>query len=458
MLRLKVAIVGKPNVGKSTLFNRLCGRRLAITHDRPGVTRDAKSYCVEMEGLAFELIDTAGLDEAVDTLSVAMLRKALESAKAADVLLLMVDGKYGLTTHDYHLTKEIRKLGKNVILVINKCESINKVDFQPFMKLGFSNFVAVSAEHNMGIGEILLKLRDYAAEPEDDELPDHAEDEDVTEDVAIAKNEAILVAIIGRPNAGKSTLFNGLIGFERSITSEISGTTRDAISHVVNYKGQDIELIDTAGLRKKSNITDAIEQLSVAETINAVRRAHIVVMMLDGTCPLQKQDLSILRVAINEGRGVVMVINKCDLLTDQAAYRADIEEYTTHKLFELKGLPVVYISALRGKNISGIWDEVLQVYQVGSKSIGAGALNRFLSKIEELHVPPLAKNGRRIRLKYIAQIGARPPTFKIFGSMVDQLPESYERYIYNTLREKFALFGVPIRIRCVNGDNPYHRK
>jgi GTP-binding protein len=336
------------------------------------------------------------------------------------------------------------------------------------MKLGFSNFVAVSAEHNMGIGEILLKLRDYAVEPEDAELPDYAEDEDLSTGamkqlprrVEFPKrpNEAILVAIIGRPNAGKSTLFNGLIGFERSITSEISGTTRDAISHVVNYKGQDIELIDTAGLRKKSNITDAIEQLSVAETINAVRRAHIVVMMLDGTCPLQKQDLSILRVAINEGRGVVMVINKCDLLTDQAAYRADIEEYTTHKLFELKGLPVVYISALRGKNISGIWDEVLQVYQVGSKSIGAGALNRCLSKIEELHVPPLAKNGRRIRLKYIAQIGARPPTFKIFGSMVDQLPESYERYIYNTLREKFALFGVPIRIRCVNGDNPYHRK
>jgi GTP-binding protein len=453
MFKPRIAIIGKPNVGKSTLFNRICGRRLAITHDRPGVTRDPKSYQVTMPHLVFELVDTAGLEKTQDELGTAMLSSALEQAKMADLLLFVVDGRNGLTAQDRDFAQEIRKLSKELILVINKCENWRALDLGQFMQLGFANFVAVSAEHNMGVAELLFKVHEHFDLPDEAELP--LENDEMPQKALEQQSDEIKVAIIGRPNAGKSTLFNGLLGFKRALTSPVSGTTRDSIAHSIKYKGHNIELIDTAGLRKKTNVTDAVEQLAVAETINAVRRSHIVVMMLDGTCPLEKQDLSILRVAINEGRGVILVINKCDLLKDHKAYRADIDEYTSHKLFELKGLPVVYISALHEKNINGIWQEVLKVYDSCSKIIGTGALNRCLRKIEELHVPPLAKNGRRIRLKYIAQIGSRPPTFKIFGSMVNQLPESYERYIYNTLREKFQLFGVPIRIKCVNGANPY---
>ncbi len=453
-MKLKVAIIGKPNVGKSTLFNKLCGRRLAITHDRPGVTRDSKINTARLGGLEFEVIDTAGLDKTNDDLTQKMFASSLASANEADVILFMLDGRNGINADDKMFADVVRKLSKAVILVVNKAENPKIIDQNQIYKLGFKDIVFVSAEHNLGFGDLEESLRSYAPPP-----AAVLEDEDGNEinlEPEVAKS--IKLAIIGRPNVGKSTLFNKLLGFERSIVSDVSGTTRDAISHTIDFMEQPIELIDTAGLRRKAAITDSVEQLSTVESINAIRRSHVVALVIDGTCPLEKQDLSILRVAINEGRGVILIINKFDLITDHVAYKLDIEEYVAQRLFELKGLPIMYMSALKDKKFDRIWRAVVDVMAVFNKKIGTGPLNRCLDQVTEAHIPPLASNGRRIRLKYITQTASRPPTFTVFGNMVTQLPESYIRYLYNSLREAFGLFGVPIRVRCKSGDNPYENE
>ncbi len=452
-MTLKVAIIGKPNVGKSTLFNKLCRRRLAITHDRPGVTRDSKVNTASLGRLNFEVIDTAGLDKTSDDLTRKMFSSSIFSAKSADVILFMLDGRNGINADDLVFAGEVRRLGKEVILVVNKTENLKIIDHNQVYKLGFKKIVFISAEHNLGFADLEEALISYNIS-DDNQLSDE-EGAEIMLDFQVEKS--IKLAIIGRPNVGKSTLFNKLLGFERTIVSDISGTTRDAISHTINYEEQKIELTDTAGLRRKAAITDSVEQLSSVETINAIRRSHVVALVIDGTCPLEKQDFSILRVAINEGRGVILIINKFDLIKDHKAYKLDIEEYVAEKLFELKGLPIMYMSALKDKNFNRIWKATLGVMAVFNRKISTGALNRCLDYITESHLAPLGSNGRRIRLKYITQTGSRPPTFVVFGNMVSQLPESYIRYIYNSIREAFSLFGVPIRIRCKSGVNPYEK-
>jgi GTP-binding protein len=444
-MKLKVAIVGKPNVGKSTLFNKLCGRRLAITHDRPGVTRDSKTNTARLGKLEFELVDTAGLDKTNDDLTKKMFASCISSASEASIILFMLDGRNGVNDDDKMFADVIRKLNKDVILVVNKAENPKAIEHNQIYKLGFKDVVFISAEHNLGFIDLEESLKVYSPKSEP------KNEDEVSSDIA----RSIKFAIIGRPNVGKSTLFNKLLGFERSIVSEFSGTTRDAISHTVDYIGHSIELIDTAGLRRKTAITDSVEQLSTVESINAIRRSHVVALVIDATCPFEKQDLSILRVAINEGRGVMLIVNKFDLITDRKAYKLDIEEFIAQKLFELKGLPIMYMSALKDNKFGKIWQAIIEIMEVFNKKIATGPLNRCLDRVIEQHIPPLASNGRRIRLKYITQTASRPPTFTIFGNMVSQLPESYIRYLYNSLREAFGLFGVPIRIRCKSGDNPY---
>lgn len=453
-MTLKVAIIGKPNVGKSTLFNKLCGRRLAITHDRPGVTRDSKISSARLGRLDFEVIDTAGLDKTNDDLTQKMFASSIYSAQSADLILFMLDGRNGVNSDDRMFADEVRKLSKPVVLIVNKAENPKIIDQNQIYKFGFKEIVFISAEHNLGFSDLEEVLAAYDTPPAE-LLKDEDGIEIMLEPEAV---KSVKLAIIGRPNVGKSTLFNKLLGFERTIVSDVSGTTRDAISHTINYQDQPIELIDTAGLRRKAAITDSVEQLSTVESINAIRRSHVVALVIDGTCPLEKQDLSILRVAINEGRGVILIINKFDLIKDHKEYKLDIEEYVAEKLFELKGLPIMYMSALKDKNFNKIWRAVIGVMEVFNKKIPTGALNRCLDHISEAHIAPLASNGRRIRLKYITQTASRPPTFTIFGNMVSQLPESYIRYVYNSIREAFGLFGVPIRVRCKSGANPYENE
>ena len=462
-MNIKVAIIGKPNVGKSTIFNRLCRRRLAITHDRSGVTRDCKVNTAYLGALEFDVMDTPGLDKTKSELFEKMFIVGINSAKNADLILFVVDGRNGIDDNDTVFAKEIRKLSKPIILLVNKAENPKLINHNQTHRLGFDKVVFISAEHNQGFDHLEELIRPHIpnlpkAIQEGGDDPEQIDNEvaPVVDEPVAAKT--IMVSIIGRPNVGKSTLFNKLLGFERSITSSISGTTRDAISHRLTYRDNNIELIDTAGLRKKVAITDSVEELSAAESINAVRRSHIVALIIDGTCPLEKQDLSILRVAINEGKAVVMIINKYDLIDNHKAYQLDIEEFIAQKLFEIKGLPIIYISALKDKNFNKIWHTVVDLTKVYDVKIGTGQLNRVLEDATSAHIPQLASNGRRIRLKYITQTANRPPTFTIFGNMVTQLPQSYIRYIYNSIREKFKLYGVPIRIRCKNSNNPYENE
>lgn len=451
----KVAIIGKPNVGKSTLFNKLCGKRLAITHDRPGVTRDAKVHNAKLGKLEFKAIDTAGLDDSKDELTQKMVDSSMSSAKDADVIMFVIDGRHGIQDEDKMLAKSIRKLDRPIILVANKCENPNAIDQNPIYKLGFSNLMFISAEHSIGFRELEQLMRSVFTDIEEKQAATETPKE--VEHDAVDNNQLLRFAIIGRPNVGKSTLFNRLLGFDRSIVSHISGTTRDAINHFVDHKGQKIEIIDTAGLRKKNVIQDQVELLSSVESINALRRAQVTALVIDGTCPLEKQDLSILRVAINEGKPAILIVNKCDLISDIKAYKAEIQEFVDHKLFELKGMQVLYISALKEKKLDFIWDAAIKAMDAATTEINTGALNRWLDAVVEAHIPPLASNGRRIRLKYATQTGTKPPTFTLFGNMVNQLPESYIRYLYNSMRDVFGIYGVPIRIRCKSGDNPYEK-
>jgi len=446
----KVAIIGKPNVGKSTLFNKLCKRRIAITHDRPGVTRDAKEFDAEISGIKFNLIDTAGLERSKDDLTKAMFEKAITSAQAADLILFVIDGRRDLDSEDLHFGKELRKLGKKIIVVVNKCENPKVIDYNQAHKFGFEEICYVSSEHSLGFDdlnsliikhfELLISKDESLANPQDDDEK---------------KERPLSVSIIGRPNVGKSTFFNKLIGQERSIVADFSGTTRDSINYMYDNDGKQIEFIDTAGLRKKAAITDSVEQLSSVESINALRRSHITIMMIDATTPLEKQDFSILRVAINEGRAVVLVINKIDLIDHVKDYKQDIFEFVDEKLFEIKGVPIRFISARDDRSVHKVLDDVIAINKIFNTQLSTGKLNKWLDGATSSHLPPVSKTGKRYRFKYMTQSSVRPPTFTIFTSQTEGLPESYTRYLYNSLRSTFDLFGVPIRIRYKMSNNPY---
>jgi len=439
-----VAIVGRPNVGKSTLFNRLVGKKLALVDDTPGVTRDRRYGEGRLGPLEFQVIDTAGLEDAAPDTLEARMRQQTEAALAeADVALFMVDARSGLTPIDRHFATWLRKSPTPIVLVANKAEGRQGENAaMEAYALGLGEPLAISAEHGDGLSALYDALAPFAKL--DEEVGDEGAEGD----------GPIQLAIVGRPNAGKSTLVNRLLGEERMLTGPEPGLTRDSISVEWTYKGQPFRLVDTAGMRRKSRVEAKLEKLSVAETLRSVRLAQVVALVIDGVQGLDKQDLTIADHVEQEGRALVIVVNKWDAVDDRAKALQEIEDRLSISLQQLKGVPVVTLSALTGRHADRLLPEVMKVYERWNRRVKTATFNKWLEGITERHPPP-AVHGRRLRLRYGAQLKARPPTFAIFVSRPAELPDSYQRYLVNSLRETFDLPGVPVRLVLRKSENPY---
>ncbi|MGI9463351.1 MAG: ribosome biogenesis GTPase Der [Aestuariivirgaceae bacterium] len=442
-----IAIIGRPNVGKSTLFNRLAGKRLALVDDRPGVTRDRREGDGRLAGLRFTIIDTAGLDEAHQDSLEARMRQQTEAAiDQADVCLFMIDARAGVTPMDEHFAALLRKHGKPVILLANKVEGkAAEAGLMEAYGLGLGEPVALSAAHGEGLGE----LHD-ALEPLLGESARQRQEEPAGPD------KPLRLAIVGRPNAGKSTLINKLVGEERLLTGPEAGITRDAIALDWSWQGTAIKLWDTAGMRRKSRVIDKLEKLSVADGRRAVQFAEVVVLLLDATQALEKQDLTLADQVAGEGRALVIAVNKWDLVSDKQAARRALDEDVNRLLPQMTGVPVITLSAKSGAGIGKLMPAVMNIYDVWNSRISTAKLNQWLDFQLDRHPPP-APSGRRIKLRYMTQARARPPTFALFCSNPKDLPDSYKRYLVNGLRNDFGLKGVPIRINLRKGKNPYAR-
>ena len=444
-----VAIVGRPNVGKSTLFNRLVGKRLALVAEEPGVTRDRREGAARLLDLTFTVIDTAGLDEAEAASLEARMRDQTERAvESADLALLLIDARAGLTPLDRHFADWLRRGSTPVVLAANKCEGRDsEAGRMEAFALGLGEAVPLSAEHNLGLSD----LRDTIAaaiggETEPDESATEAD-----------QDRPMQLAIVGRPNVGKSTLVNKLIGEERVLTGPEAGITRDAIAIEWRYKDQPIRLIDTAGLRRRAKAVEKLEKMSAADTRRAVNFAHVVVLLLDAEAPMEKQDLTIARQVVDEGRALVIAVNKWDLCPDRAGTMQALSDRLERSFPQTRGVPVVTISALRGDKLDRLLDAVFTAYEIWNRRVPTAALNRWLAATIERHPPP-APGGRRIKLRYMTQAKTRPPSFAIFCSRPTKLPDSYLRYLENALREDFDLPGTPIRLTLRKGENPYAPK
>jgi GTP-binding protein len=440
-----VAIVGRPNVGKSTLFNRLCGRAAALVDETPGSTRDRREGEAQLGDLRFRVIDTAGLEEASSGSLVDRMQQQTALAMAtADAVLFLIDVRAGVTPLDRHFADALRRATKPVLLIANKAENMRSVaEAGEAFALGLGEPIAISAEHGEGMAELfaaLAPLIDAAGEAP-----------------AEAGEAPLRLAIVGRPNVGKSTLINRLIGGERLVTGPESGITRDAISIHWQWRGHAVRLVDTAGMRRKSRIEARIEKLSVADTLNAIRFAEIVVLVIDATQPLEKQDLAIAELVEKEGRGLVLAASKWDLVEDRRKALENLRERVEFSLPQLQGLRVVTLSGLNGAGLDKLMPAVLATHRAWGKHITTPVLNRWLAAVQERHPPPLVA-GRRLKLRYITQANIHPPTFALFASKPGELPDSYRRYLVNLLREKFDLPAVPIRMMLRKGDNPYAGK
>ncbi len=447
-MNFTVAIVGRPNVGKSTLFNRLVGKRLALVSEEPGVTRDRREGEARLRDLTFTVIDTAGLDEAeAASLEARMQAQTERAVESADLALLLVDARAGLTPLDRHFADWLRRGSTPVVLVANKCEGRDsEAGRMEAYALGLGEPVPLSAEHNLGLSD----LRDSIAEIiESSDIASSAE--------AADEDKPLQLAIVGRPNVGKSTLVNKLVGEERVLTGPEAGITRDAIAIEWRYKDRPIRLIDTAGLRRRAKAVARLEQMSAADTQRAVNFAHVVVLLLDAEAPMEKQDLTIARHVVDEGRALVIAVNKWDLCADRAGAMKALSDRLERSFPQTRGVPVVTISALRGDKLERLLDAVLAAYEIWNRRIPTAALNRWLGAMIERHPPP-APGGRRIKLRYMTQAKTRPPSFAIFCSRPTKLPDSYLRYLENALREDFDLPGTPIRITLRKGENPYAPK
>jgi GTP-binding protein len=448
-----VSIIGRPNVGKSTLFNRLTGRKHAIVDDMPGVTRDRREGQGNIGPLEFLVIDTAGLEQAdEDALETRMMRQTEQAVAQSDLVLMVIDGRVGVTKEDLFFASWIRKKNKDIVLVVNKCEGRGaSFGIQESYKLGFGEPVAISAEHGEGLVDL------YEAVAPHYERYEHGVGKIDISDDAI-RDKHIQIAIVGRPNAGKSTLLNTLLQTERVLTGPEAGITRDAIAIDWHYKDNNIRLIDTAGIRRKSNIDNKLEKLSLEDALRAVRYAHVVILLIDANCPLEKQDLAIADIIIKEGRGIVLAINKWDSIEDKNAAFNEIKHQIDRLLPQIRNVPTIYLSALHGNNVEKAIDAALDVYKTWNKHISTAKLNTWLNQALERHPLPLGPHGKRLRIKYITQTKSRPPTFQLFASIPKEIPESYIRYLTNSIREEFEIPGVPIRMVLRKSDNPYAKK
>ncbi len=442
-----VAIIGRPNVGKSTLFNRLSGKKLALVDNQPGVTRDRREADASLGGVPFRIIDTAGLEDVRDSSLEARMRRQSEQAiREADVALFMIDAREGVTALDEQVGRDLRKQKTPVILVANKAEGRAGISgIGEAYGLGFGGPIPISAEHGEGLGDLYDALEPYIVRPDTKD----AEEEDEE-----GGSGRIHVAIVGRPNAGKSTLLNALLGEERVLTAPEPGTTRDAIAVDFDYGGRALRLVDTAGLRRRARVSERIEQMAVDDTLRAIRLAHVAVLMLDASAVLDKQDLTIARWVVEEGRALVIAINKWDAVADRKAALQRLSDRLQTSLPQIVGVPTVTISALRGQKLDALLDAVLKIYDVWNRRVSTGQLNRWLEAMTIAHAPPLAA-GRTNRLRYMTQVKARPPTFALWLSQPSELADSYQRYLINGLREPFGLEGVPIRLLLRGSKNPY---
>ena len=451
-----IAIIGRPNVGKSTLFNRLVGQKLALVDDLPGVTRDRREGAARLGDLDFTVIDTAGLDEGPRGSLTARMQEQTEAAiAAADALMFVFDARAGLTPTDRSFADFARRANKPVVLVANKSEGKHgEAGAMESYALGLGDPVGISAEHGEGMSDLYDALRGVIPESADDS---EEFDDDEAADPADS-SRPIRVAIVGRPNAGKSTLINHLLGEERLLTSPEAGTTRDSISVEVNWKGRDFRIFDTAGLRRRSRIEEKLEKLSVADTLRAVRFAEVVVLMMDAQNRFEEQDLRIADLIEREGRALVIAVNKWDLMDRGGSARiASLRADADHWLPQVKGAPVVAVSGLMGEGIDRLMTAIQDAYAIWNRRISTAALNRWFEQAVSVNPPP-AVSGRRLKLNYATQAKSRPPSFVVFCSRADAVPESYLRYLVNSLREAFELPGTPIRITLREKANPFAHK
>jgi GTP-binding protein len=463
-----VAIVGRPNVGKSTLFNRLVGKRLALVDDLPGVTRDRREGRARLGDIAFTAIDTAGLeDSSPESLSGRMQAQTEAAIGAADAILFLIDARTGPVPVDRAFADLVRRSGKPAILVANKSEGrAAQAGIGEAYALGLGDPVPISAEHGEGLSDLYDALR--AALPGETAQPEErkgrrkkaaAADVETADDIEPAAEPpaTIRVAIVGRPNSGKSTLVNRLLGEERLLTGPEAGITRDSIAVDVAWRGRTFKMHDTAGLRRRSRIEEKLEKLSVADALNAVRFAEVVIVLMDSQAPFEEQDLRIADLAEREGRAVVIGMNKWDLVENRSGAMKKLREETDHWLPQLKGVPVIAVSGMTGAGLDRLMQAVIDAHEVWNRRATTSALNRWLSGVTSAHPPP-AVSGRRIRLDYVTQPKSRPPTFVLFASRADKVPDQYKRYLVNSLRETFDLPGTPIRLTLREKANPYANK
>ncbi len=438
--------MGRPNVGKSTLFNRLAGRRIAIVDNTPGVTRDRKETVARIAGRDVLLVDTAGLEEAPPDTIPGRMRSSSEAAlRTADLILFVVDVRAGLTPADRAFAQWLRRQGKPVLLLANKAEGrMGAANSLEAYELGLGAPLPVSGEHGDGFGELHDEIR--AALP-----PEPPEEEEETDD----PNRPLRLAIVGRPNAGKSTLLNALLGEERMITGPEPGLTRDSVAvQWMDETGKPVRLVDTAGLRRRARITEALEQMSTAATIAALKECEVAVLVVDAVQGMDEQDLRIARLAEREGRAIVVAFNKWDAVEDRNAARRKVEDVLTASLAQLRGILVVPLSAATGRGVDKLMPTVREAYETWNRRIPTGALNRWFENALSRHAPPLVE-GKRLKLRYATMPKARPPTIAIFGTRAEMMPEDYRRYLVNSFREAFDMPGVPIRINLRGTENPY---
>ncbi|WP_425050050.1 ribosome biogenesis GTPase Der [Psychromarinibacter sp. S121] len=466
-----LAIVGRPNVGKSTLFNRLVGKRLALVDDQPGVTRDLREGDARLGDLKFTVIDTAGLENETDDSLPARMRRLTERAvEMADICLFLVDARAGILPDDRVFADILRRKNANVILAANKAEG-NAADAGVYeaYELGLGEPVRLSAEHGEGMGDLLSVLmpiadafaeRTEAAEAEAPEIDVEVDDADGTEELpayrAPTKAKPLQVAVVGRPNAGKSTLINKILGEDRLLTGPEAGITRDAISLKIDWDGTPVRIFDTAGMRKKAKVQEKVEKLSVADGLRAVKFAEVVIVLLDAAIPFEQQDLRIADLAEREGRAVVVAVNKWDAEDNKGEKLKELKEAFERLLPQLRGAPLITVSALTGRGLDRLHAAVLKAHEVWNRRVSTARLNRWLEGMISAHPPP-APGGRRIRLRYMTQAKTRPPGFVVMCSHPDKLPESYSRYLVNGLRDDFDMPGTPIRLymRSRADQNPY---